>query len=707
MVITITDAPILQYDSITIYMADLDPNVANGTLEDANVVVNDTAAAANWTGTVAGNTLTLTSTDNATVIGENVTLTFTGAAGAPWIPNTHGNQSVTLTATRTDGLGWGTFNFVIETAPPPGFTVAANFSASSTSDIVPVTISFSDTSLGNPTSWNWSFGDGTWFNTTVAADRNPVHEYTDVGTYKVSLTATNAFGSDTKTQWNYIHALNGAIREANTTINGLTITNCGGPQTITVDTSILPAALIPNNSVLEIQPPADRGFNNITIYALDGSGFSQNGNLITGNLTGVHLVTEEIAPTPGFSGEIGTNASFNISINLSSYPCNAILSTKIWEGLIPEYDEKLHKITSGNVPPAVPIGTAYTAKITKTNFPSGAPAKVHISVNSSWNGLLSGGPGDVFIWRIADDGNSGQILPTTYLYNNSADNLNYYEADSPLGMSTFGLSSFTGNNNPFQIIAFIAISIISPPSNPGPAAVGSTGGGGGGGAGAAQTKVAAEINQGTSPDQIKTAKIYSNAEGTITQPTTLQSTDGLASFSLGLGIVARDSSGMPLESLSIRRIPAEELPAAPPEATFSFAGMAYDIGPDGAIFSPSIPLSFTIPQELWGKEYVIQEYDHATGTWLDLPSGYDPQTGTITVQVSHLCCFALFAKSIGTEQAVTPEPTILIASKSSMQTNVEMYGWLFTMIVKNPVIIVIVLAVLALVAYFGWWKRRL
>ncbi len=187
----------------------------------------------------------------------------------------------------------------------------------------------------------------------------------------------------------------------------------------------------------------------------------------------------------------------------------------------------------------------------------------------------------------------------------------------------------------------------------------------------------------------------------------LQSTDGLAQISLDLGIVARDSSGMPLESLSIRRIPAEDLPAVPPGATFSFAGMAYEIGPDGATFSPSIPLSFTIPQELWGKEYVIQEYDHATGTWLDLPSGFNPQTGIITVQVSHLCCFALFAKSMGTEQAVTPEPTILIASKSSMQTNVEMYGWLFTMIVKNPVIIVSVLAVLALVAYFGWWKRRL
>jgi hypothetical protein len=164
---------------------------------------------------------------------------------------------------------------------------------------------------------------------------------------------------------------------------------------------------------------------------------------------------------------------------------------------------------------------------------------------------------------------------------------------------------------------------------------------------------------------------------------------------------------MPLTSLSIRGIPAAELPAAPPEATFSFAGMAYEIGPDGTTFSPAIPLSFTIPQVQWGQEYVIQAYDQVSGTWQALPGSYNPETGTITVHVSHFCCFALFAKSTGTEQAVTPEPTILIASKSSMQTNVEMYGWLFAMIVQNPVIIVIVLAILALVAYFGWWKRRL
>jgi hypothetical protein len=273
-------------------------------------------------------------------------------------------------------------------------------------------------------------------------------------------------------------------------------------------------------------------------------------------------------------------------------------------------------------------------------------------------------------------------------------NLDYFEANSPLGLSTFGISSLTGNNNPFQMIAFVAANIISQLGNPGsPVGV--------------QTTIAPKIPQATPPDPGKTAKIYANDEGVITQATTLPSTDGLANISLGLGIVARNSSGMPLPSLSIRRIPAGELPAAPPGEALSFAGIAYDLLPEGATFSPAIPLSFTIPQVQWGQEYVIQEYDAATGTWQALPGSYNPETGIITAQVSHLCTFALFAQSTEIENAATPEPTIIIASKSAISTRVEMYSWIISLIVQNPVIIVIVLAALALVTYFGWWKRWL
>ncbi len=112
------------------------------------------------------------------------------------------------------------------------------------------------------------------------------------------------------------------------------------------------------------------------------------------------------------------------------------------------------------MPVAVPIGTAYTAKITKTNFRSVHQPKIHMSVNSSWNDDLSGGPGDVYIWRIADDGKSGQILRTNCLH--TVNDLDYCEADSPLGLSTFGISSLTGANNPFQMIAFVAAKVVNP-----------------------------------------------------------------------------------------------------------------------------------------------------------------------------------------------------------------------------------------------------
>ena len=697
-VITITNADIAQDGTITINVTGLHQYVASGNLTTDNVAIDDSAVFANWTGTVAGDTLTLTSAGGPTVKDETVTVTFTGAIN-PWVADSGGEKTAGLTATRTDTSQTGTFDFVINTGGP-----IADFSASPTSDISPLTVAFTDTSTGNATSWNWSFGDG-----SNSTSQNPSHIYTNAGKYSVSLNVTYAtYGTKTKTQFNYITVLNGAIREANTSIEGLTITNCGGPQTITVDTSVLPAALIPNNSVLEIQPPADRGLKNITIYALNGVGFSQNGNLITGNPTGVHLVTEEIAPSPGFSSDIGTNASFNYSIDLSSYPCNALLSTKILEGVITETDTKFRWIASNNS--AFPVGTAYSANITKTNFPTGTNVKVHMSINSDWRRLIGDPTSKIFIWRIADDGNSGQILPTNYLYTDPVNNLDYYEADSPLGLSTFGISSIlTDNNNPFQVITFIAASVISPPGNPGTASVGSTGGGT---SAAVQTTIAPDAKQATHSDPGKTTKIYTNAEGTITQATMLPSTDGLANVFLGLGIVARNSSGMPLESLSIRRIPAEEFPAAPPEDALSFTGMAYELQPDGATFSPSIPLSFTVPQVQGEKEYVIQENDDATGTWQALPGSFNPDTGIITVQVSHFCRFALFAKvtetnSPGTTTATNAKAKIVPLTKPAMSTNIGMVGWGLTMIRENPLVLIIVIAIIGAVAYFGWWKRRL
>lgn len=54
------------------------------------------------------------------------------------------------------------------------------------------TVSFSDQSTENPTSWLWDFGDG-----STSTLQNPTHIYTASGTYSVTLVATNSLGSDT------------------------------------------------------------------------------------------------------------------------------------------------------------------------------------------------------------------------------------------------------------------------------------------------------------------------------------------------------------------------------------------------------------------------------------------------------------------------------------------------------------------------------
>ncbi|MDR7666032.1 PKD domain-containing protein [Methanosarcina sp. Z-7115] len=75
----------------------------------------------------------------------------------------------------------------------------AAFSASPTSGKAPLNVAFTDKSTGSPTSWKWSFGDGTY--STV---KSPVHKYTKAGKYTVSLIVNNAKGSNTKTMSGYL-----------------------------------------------------------------------------------------------------------------------------------------------------------------------------------------------------------------------------------------------------------------------------------------------------------------------------------------------------------------------------------------------------------------------------------------------------------------------------------------------------------------------
>lgn len=78
----------------------------------------------------------------------------------------------------------------------------AEFTGSPTTVVQGGSVRFTDASLYNPTAWQWSFPGGT--PATFTGKTPPLIVYNTPGTYSVSLTATNAFGNQTKTRTNYI-----------------------------------------------------------------------------------------------------------------------------------------------------------------------------------------------------------------------------------------------------------------------------------------------------------------------------------------------------------------------------------------------------------------------------------------------------------------------------------------------------------------------
>jgi PKD repeat protein len=86
----------------------------------------------------------------------------------------------------------------------PDLGPVANFTANETFGFIPLDIRFTDLSTGaQPLVYQWDFGDGSP-NATI---QNPVHTYTTIGTYNVTLTVSNSAGTNSYEQPWYIHAM--------------------------------------------------------------------------------------------------------------------------------------------------------------------------------------------------------------------------------------------------------------------------------------------------------------------------------------------------------------------------------------------------------------------------------------------------------------------------------------------------------------------
>ncbi len=104
--------------------------------------------------------------------------------------STAGTYTVTLEASNANGTDSKSSTITVLRQPVPP---VADFSSSVTEGYAPLTVQFTDLSQ-NAAEWSWDFGDG-----ASSSEQSPSHTYSAAGSYTVTLTVSNADGTDSKT----------------------------------------------------------------------------------------------------------------------------------------------------------------------------------------------------------------------------------------------------------------------------------------------------------------------------------------------------------------------------------------------------------------------------------------------------------------------------------------------------------------------------
>lgn len=146
----------------------------------ANVTSGTLPLSVKFTYTVAN------ATSKSWTYGDSSTATLSSSGTLNHTYTTAGTYTANLTATNANGTVYKT---VVITVKKVG--LVAGFQVSALSGTAPLTVRFTDTSVGTITSRIWNFGDGTSDNVA-----NPTHTFTSPGSYKVILTISDGAESD-------------------------------------------------------------------------------------------------------------------------------------------------------------------------------------------------------------------------------------------------------------------------------------------------------------------------------------------------------------------------------------------------------------------------------------------------------------------------------------------------------------------------------
>lgn len=192
--------------------------------------------------------------------------------------------------------------------------LTADFTSNIVTGCAPILVQFSDLSTGNPTSWHWNLG-----NSTSSTLQHPSTTYFTPGTYTITLTVSNASGSNTKTVTGYITVV---ATPSVSFVADDTLTTC---VPATIQFTNLSSLNTPgtgsyfwdfgDGSTSTLQQPShtysNTGTFSVTLSATNASG-------CTRSLTKQHYISVVPKPVPDFTAPVTSSCTAPLTVNFTN-----------------------------------------------------------------------------------------------------------------------------------------------------------------------------------------------------------------------------------------------------------------------------------------------------------------------------------------------------------------------------------------------------
>ncbi|UUX93104.1 right-handed parallel beta-helix repeat-containing protein [Methanoplanus endosymbiosus] len=213
----------------------------------------------------------------------------------------------------------------------------ADFTANPLFGAKPLEVTFTDRSVGDPYEWSWDFGDG-----SNSTKKNPVHTYTQTGTFSVSLNITNSTGTYSAAKYDYIKVTDPLVVPDNYPTISAAISAAENGDTIQVKSGEYNEIVTINKTL--ILTGIDTGSG---LPVINGEGLSDANSLVS--LDCNNSVIENFV-IQNFKGDYWASSGIYMNASYCSVLNNTIcdLNYGIYSSYIGYYKERFNNTISGN-----------------------------------------------------------------------------------------------------------------------------------------------------------------------------------------------------------------------------------------------------------------------------------------------------------------------------------------------------------------------